>query len=224
MPPHVKAASPRRVAIGGGKTVVGGARSGQQAVVAERDVEAILPQRADRVADVVANSVGGVDQRVVPVGVEERGERMRGVMIGEEYFGLRTEAVLGKEPVGAEKTRRIRCVVTGTDVREIALEPLVSQHLPRLVIEFPHRGKTEIVQREDTVNGGNRVNVPARPARDVQNLIDGEPRNVVAPAFFAPEALLRNRRDETIVLEGGRRGAVQAGLERKNMHSGIKNG
>ena len=29
---------------------------------------------------------------------------MRGVMIGEEYFGLRTEAVLGKEPVGAEKT------------------------------------------------------------------------------------------------------------------------
>ena len=81
-----------------------GAGPGQQSIVTERELEAMVPQRADRTADIVADSVGGVNQCVVPVGVEQRGECMRGVMIRKKYARLRPKAVRGKELGGPEKT------------------------------------------------------------------------------------------------------------------------
>ena len=72
VPPHAEAAGQGRKAVGGGEAVMAGAPLGQQPVVAIGEVEAAVAKRADRIADVVANSIGRVDQRIVPIGVEQR--------------------------------------------------------------------------------------------------------------------------------------------------------
>ena len=102
-----KAAGFGRVTIRPGEAVAQRPALEQPAVIAEMAVEPAIAQRAHAVADIVADAVGRIDQRIVPIGVEQRGQRMRLVMVGEMERDAGTKPVLGEEILGAEDRERI---------------------------------------------------------------------------------------------------------------------
>jgi hypothetical protein len=79
----------------------------QPAIVTEVTMQAAVLQRADAVADVVADPVRRVEQGIVPVGVEQGRERMGLVMVGEFEDDIRPEPMIAEESVGAEHRFRV---------------------------------------------------------------------------------------------------------------------
>src|ERR1700683_4376275 len=93
------------ITVGEGETVSAGVFYQQLAVVAVIAVELAARERANAVADVVADAVGRVDQCIIPVGIEQRRESVRLVMIGEVQRNSGAEAVVVEEVLGLERGR-----------------------------------------------------------------------------------------------------------------------
>ncbi len=123
MPQHAEAARDRRVAVGAGEPGLL-QRLGQPAVIAIETFERAIFEAAHRVADVVADAVRRIDQRLVPVGVEQRGERVARVMVGEIDLRVGPERIVLQEPVGAEQLVRIGDAEAVAQDRELAMRAL----------------------------------------------------------------------------------------------------
>ncbi len=108
VPKHREAAGLRGEAVDPGQAAATRPSLQQPAVVAEMTIETALLQRAHAVADIVADPVSGVDERIVPIGVEQRRQRVRLVVIDERQRGVGAESVMREERTGAKNARRSR--------------------------------------------------------------------------------------------------------------------
>src|SRR5262249_43405134 len=123
-------------------------------------------------------------------------------------------ALLGYHEIDAVFVKRLQAFLGSVDDRFLVhVEAGIDEHA-RYVIDVAWHAKTVIVQRKDATNGGDNVNIPARPVGDAQHFIDREPRNVTAPALCAPESLFLYGGDQAIVVKNSGRSVVQTGLER----------
>jgi hypothetical protein len=54
-------------------------------------------EATNRIADIVAYAVGRVDQRIIPIGMKQRRQRMRFVMVLEADFGVGSKGMIGEK-------------------------------------------------------------------------------------------------------------------------------
>ncbi len=215
MPQHAEAARDRRVAIGARESRLL-QRPGQPAVVAVIAIELAVLQPAHRIADIVADAVGRIDERIVPVGVEQRGERVRLVMIGEMDLRVRAERVVAQEPLGVEDLARIGVAGAAREDREIAVvAPGAARAFDRIAQLAPER-HAQMIGRMKPARQRDRVDLVACPPGDAQHLVDTEPRHRLAIALLPREALLGHRRDHLVVVERGGGRVVHAGMDRQD--------
>ena len=123
VPQHAEAARDRRVAVGAREPGLL-QRFREPAIVAVETFERAVLQAAHRIADIVADAVGRIDQRLVPVGVEQRGERVARVVVGEIDLRVRPERIVLQEAVGAEQLVRIGDAEAMAQDRELAMRAL----------------------------------------------------------------------------------------------------
>src|SRR5205807_7119325 len=145
--PHAKARRHRGLAVDRRQAVLRRALYREPFVAAEQTVEPTILERTDAVAHVVADAVRGVDERVVPFGIKQSGERMRLVMIDETKVHVRPKAVLGDEAVGAEQLLRF-LPGAGRQHGKVAAEPLAPGAAARGVIKVAQQRKAQIVHRK----------------------------------------------------------------------------
>ena len=103
---HLESSGNGRVAVGAREPRLTDL-AGQPAVVAKMAVEPAAAQRAHRIADIVADAVGRIDQRLVPIGVEQRRERVRLVVIGEMDLRVRPERAVAQKALAVEDASRV---------------------------------------------------------------------------------------------------------------------
>ncbi len=219
MAQHAEAARDRRVAIGAGEARLL-QRPGQPAVVAVMALELAALQAAHRIADIVADAVGRINERVVPVGVEQRRERMRLVVIGEMDLRVRPERIVLQETVRAEQLVRVGDAEAMAQHRELAVGALAPAPALKRVVQLAPEREFVVVRREPAARGGDRVDIVAPPVSDPQHLVDRKPRHALARALHAGEALLRHRRDHLVVVERGGGRIVHAGMDRQDTQRG----
>ena len=165
MAQHAKTARNRRVAVGTGEACFL-QRLREPAVIAVVALERAIFQAAHRVADIVANAVRRVDQRLVPVGVEQRSERMRRMMIGEIDLRLGPERIVFQKAIGAEQPVRIRDAEAMREHREFAVGALAAAPAVECVMQLAPEWETIIVRRKPAARGRDRIDIVAPPARD----------------------------------------------------------
>src|SRR5215469_3161447 len=69
----------------------------QALVAAIEGLDLAVAEAADRVLHVVAAAIGRIEQRLRPVGMEERRQGMGAVMVEETEMGLRPEVEIAKK-------------------------------------------------------------------------------------------------------------------------------
>ena len=153
-------------------------------------IELAVLERAHRIADIVADAVGRIDQRVVPVGVEQRGERVRLVMIGEMDLRVGAERVVAQEALGVENVRRVGGAETAREDRKVAIVAPAARALHG-VAQFAPERHAQMIGRMEAARHGDRVDIVARPAGDAQHLVDSEPRHRLAVALDRASAAPR---------------------------------
>ena len=121
---------------------------GQHHLAAIVAFELAVLQRADRIADIVAEPVRRIDQRLRPVGEEQRVERVRLVVVGEMEFHVRAERIFVAETVGAEQLRRIADAGAICDGEHVALRALAAVPAPRRVVEVAQQLEAQILRRK----------------------------------------------------------------------------
>ena len=103
MTPFAKSGSLSGAAIGGGQAIARRSSDREPFFPAEMAFEHSFPQRSHTIAHVVADTVGRIDQSVIPVGVEQCRKTVGFVMIDKVQFCVRAEAVLSKKQFAAKQ-------------------------------------------------------------------------------------------------------------------------
>src|SRR5262249_31876251 len=103
------------------------------------------------------------------------------VMVCKVQFGAILETVLSKKTFSAEEKIRIAVAMARANMGKVTVEAFAPEILARYVIDVAWHAKTVIVQRKDATNGGDNVNIPARPVGDAHHFIDLDPPNVTPP-------------------------------------------
>ena len=199
----------------GGETVgeaeaVDPRRFEQRLVAADHFDQPAAAQEAVAVLHVVAAAVGGIDQRIVPIGMKQRRERMRAVMVVEVHPAVvakahlppqtgRVEYALGVGAPGAHQ------LALEADVAHPALQLLEApaELAPGVEMGAPAPGKDGPAQRHG-------VHLRTGRAGDGQALVDRLVRDAAAVDLDAGQALERHRRDHPVVLEDGGATVVKA--------------
>ena len=218
MAPFAKSGGLSGAAIGGRQAIARRPSDHEPFFSAEMAFKHSFPQRSHTVAHIVADTVGRIDQSLVPVGVEQRRKTMRFVMIDKMQFRVRAEAVLSEKQFAAKQPMRVGNAGSLADRCQIPLKAPAPETIAQRVVDVAHQREAEIVQRKGAANGRDRIHIVARPAGDMQHFVDGEPGDRAAPALFAPQTLFLNRRDQLVVLEGRRGCVMRTGLKRQNSH------
>jgi hypothetical protein len=121
----------------------------QPAVVAVVAGEPSVLERANRIADVVADAVGRIDQRLVPVGEEQRRQRMRRMVVGEEELRIGTKSVLREEQPGVEDRQCIGGAIALAVTPYLALLAFLAEPAADGVVDLLVERIFQIVRREE---------------------------------------------------------------------------
>ena len=205
------------IAVGEGEAVLRCMFHQQLAIVAVIAVELAACERANAVADVVAEAVGRVDKCIVPVGIEERRECVRLVMIDKVQRNTGAKAVIVQELLASEEGLRVARPAAPAQSRQLPLAEVRTQPAPHPVVDFLEKTVAQIARGKKRPRCRYGVNVAACPAGDLQNLIDGEPRQATR-TLFSGKPLLLNRGNALVVVEGRRGGIVIARMKSKDAH------
>ena len=146
-----------------------------------------------RIEDAVAAAIGGVDQRIIPVGVEQRAQRMRRMMVVEEDV-TGAEPVVGQEPADVEHPLRLAEAPSAEHAEQVPVLALAH------IAESECRG---IVVALGIVGAGQRHGVDLlgpqpRLVEAFRNRLHGHP---VPVALDPRRPLERDRGDQAIVVE-----------------------
>src|SRR5262249_30369905 len=190
----------------------------EPAVVAIETLKLALLERTHAVADVVADAIGGVDQRVIPIREKQGGERVRLVMVDKAHRNVGAEPVVGQKPIRPEERQRVLNPEPATEGGDVALGALAAELALPGVVQFVDQRKAIVLGREIASHERNGVDIGANPARRPQHLVDGKPGDFGPPAFVPDQALLLNGGEQFVIVERGGRGVMDTGMNRQNPH------
>ena len=164
------------------------------------------------VIDAVAAGIGGDQERLVPLGMKQRRQRMRLVMIVEINLGVIAKAA------GAAELRDIENIV---DARGVVAANFAEHEPARVLLDIfsillaqPAHAANGAVKfgRELAAAYADDVDVLAGDAADTQHLVDGEVRILPPVALVAGQPLELHRGTQRIILEQRGARVVHAGV------------
>ena len=192
MAPRDEAERARHRLIGVAQTV--GRQGVEQTFLAAVDRrQRAVGEMAMAVIDRIATAVGGDQERVVPVGVEQRRQRVRFVMIVEKHCRVVAEAAGAAEFGDVENVVDLRRVVAQKLRRHVA--PRIAFDIFAILFADPAHAADIAIEdrRKFRAAEADDVDVVARRAGDRQHLVDGEVGMLAAVALAARQPLELHR-------------------------------
>ena len=167
------------------------------------------------VVDGVAAGIRRDQQRVVPGRVEQRRERMRLVVIVE------SDARVGAQAARAAEFRRIEDrVIRATVAQDFRhhVPARIALHVLAVLPVQPAGAAyvAEIFERKQHAAERDRIDVPARRARDRQHLVDRQIGMLAPVALVARQPLELHRGAQLIVFIQRRARVVKIGVQRQD--------
>ena len=181
--------------------VVGAAQAARTGLAAEQLPETPADQAASAVKNTVAAAVRGVDQRVVVVGVEQRSQRVREMMIVERY-SVRPQALVGEKAPRVERALRMANPLPRHRFQEVAY--FVARHGHR-----PSRTRGVIISRVIAARHRHGFDPSRREPGLREAFGDGFRGKAQAVALYPGDPLLRDRGDQPVVIIESRPGVMR---------------
>jgi hypothetical protein len=136
----------------------------EPAIITIEALELASLERAHAVADIVADTVRGVDQRVVPIREKQGRERMRLVMVDKAHRNIRAKAVFCQKTIRPKETQSVLDPEPATQVGDVALDAFTTELPLPSVVQIVDQRKAIVLGREIAAHKGDGVDVGANPA------------------------------------------------------------
>ena len=153
------------------------------------------------VLHVVAAAVGGVEQRVVPIGMKQRRQGVGAVMVVEVHPAVRAQPQAAPQAGGIDDALG----VASLGAHQLALQADVAhpalQFLKAPAELSPHAEMAAPAPRGDGPAHRHGVDLRPGPADDGQALVDRLVGDAAAVDLDPGQAFERHRRDHPVVLE-----------------------
>ena len=193
----------------------------QPAIVAVEVGQRAVLKEVVAVIDLIAAAVGGVEQRLLPIGEEEARQRVGKMVVREEDSRVGPQPEIGEEGGGVEHFAGAAPQFADDDIHLAGLFAAgdAAQPLTQLFVRPP---MGEIAPAKEPARAHHDFDVRALDAGDAQHLgerVFGKPARALDPVH----PLFGDRGEDAVVVEQRGRGIVRSRMQAEDQHGGTIN-